>query len=72
LYTVLLNPLRNVAGIVSEEGEGVYRLPEDPRQPEPADSAAADSTAVPDTAGVRTAPPDTGGVARPLGVLRRR
>jgi hypothetical protein len=71
VYTVLLNPLRNISGITSEEAEGVYRLPEDRPRPEAADSAAADTTAVPDTSGVGVAPPDTGGLARRESLLRR-
>lgn len=52
-YTVVLGPVSNISGLVSEEGEGVIRLPADPEPP------AADTTAVPDTAGVVLPPPDT-------------
>ena len=58
LYTVLLGPVANISNIVRPESEGVFRLPADPRRPA-ADTAAADTVALPDTAGVRLPPPDT-------------
>jgi hypothetical protein len=63
LYTVLLGPIANISGLVNSESEGSFRLPEDPRRPTvdsaTVDTAAADSLAPPDTAGVRLPPPDT-------------
>lgn len=71
-YTVGFGPLRNVAGLVTEEGEGSIRLEPDPEPP--ADSLAVDSLAAdslaPDSVGA--APPDTGGVALRLERLLRR
>lgn len=58
VYTVVLGSLTNISGITSEEGEGLFRLPADPAPPA-ADTVAADTVAVPDTAGVTTPPPDT-------------
>lgn len=65
LYTVVLGPLANVAGVVGEGSEGLFRLPPDPPR------AAPDSTP-PDTTGVV---PDTTGAGSPTegrsGPLRR-
>lgn len=61
IYTVVHGPLANVAGVITEEGEGDIRLPDDPEPP----PVAADTTdtATADTA-VVVAPPDTLGVGR--------
>jgi hypothetical protein len=60
LYTVLLGAVANISGHVRPESEGVFRLPVDPRRPA-ADTTAADTLTLPDTAGVRLPPPDTVG-----------
>lgn len=61
-YTVALGPVVNISGLVREESEGIIRLDPDPAPPPAADSAAADTLALPDTGAVALPPPDTMGV----------
>lgn len=60
VYTVVHGPLANVAGVITEEGEGLIRLPDDP---EPTVSDTSDTATPLDTA-VVVAPPDTLGLGR--------
>lgn len=62
IYTVVLGPLANIAGVVSEDQEGIVRLPDDP-QPPAVDTTAVEPVAA-DTGAVAVSPPDTVGLLR--------